>query len=79
MVLDRRRRLNKASVLCDWRRQLRAWRAWRAVVWAEQKQREVSRTEQELRAENRRELKRNCVILPQMAQYKLQPILKIRL
>uniref|UniRef100_A0A671W8R0 Coiled-coil domain containing 191 n=1 Tax=Sparus aurata TaxID=8175 RepID=A0A671W8R0_SPAAU len=53
VVLDRRRRLNKASVLCDWRRQLRAWRAWRAVVWAEQKQREVSRTEQELRAENR--------------------------
>ncbi|XP_073344994.1 coiled-coil domain-containing protein 191 [Pagrus major] len=53
VVLDRRLRLGKATALCDWKRQLRAWRAWRAVVWEEQKQREVSRTEQELRAENR--------------------------
>ncbi|XP_036934665.1 coiled-coil domain-containing protein 191 isoform X1 [Acanthopagrus latus] len=68
VVLDRRLRLNKASALCDWKRRLRAWRAWRAVVWAEQKQREVSRTEQELRVENRRELQGNYVSLPQMAQ-----------
>ncbi|KAM9337595.1 coiled-coil domain-containing protein 191 [Symphorus nematophorus] len=53
VVLDRRLRLGKATALCDWKRQLRAWRAWRAVVWAEKKQREVARTEQELRAENR--------------------------
>ncbi|XP_070842090.1 coiled-coil domain-containing protein 191 [Chaetodon trifascialis] len=53
VVLDRRLRLGKAMALCDWKRQLRAWRAWRAVVWAEQRQREVARTEQELRAENR--------------------------
>ncbi|XP_051266401.1 coiled-coil domain-containing protein 191 [Dicentrarchus labrax] len=53
VVLDRRLRLGKAMALCDWKRQLRAWRAWRAVVWAAQRQREVARTEQELRAENR--------------------------
>ncbi|XP_070709128.1 coiled-coil domain-containing protein 191 [Pempheris klunzingeri] len=53
VVLDRRLRLGKATALCDWKRQLRAWRAWRAVVWAEQKQREVVRTEEDLRAENR--------------------------
>ncbi|XP_044031665.1 coiled-coil domain-containing protein 191 isoform X2 [Siniperca chuatsi] len=53
VVLDRRLRLGKAMALCDWKRQLRAWRAWRAVVWAEQKQREVVRTEEELRVGNR--------------------------
>ncbi|KAM7390469.1 hypothetical protein PAMA_008567 [Pampus argenteus] len=53
VVLDRRLRMGKAVVLCDWRRQLKAWRAWRAALWAEQKQREVTRTEEELRAENR--------------------------
>ncbi|XP_054478854.1 coiled-coil domain-containing protein 191 [Anoplopoma fimbria] len=53
VVLDRRLRLGKAMALCDWKRQLRAWRAWRAVVWAEQQQREVVRTEEDLRAENR--------------------------
>ncbi|KAI3354817.1 hypothetical protein L3Q82_004623 [Scortum barcoo] len=53
VVLGRRLRLGKAMALCDWKRQLRAWRAWRAVVWAEQRQREVARTEEDLRAENR--------------------------
>uniref|UniRef100_UPI0037E8119B coiled-coil domain-containing protein 191 n=1 Tax=Semicossyphus pulcher TaxID=241346 RepID=UPI0037E8119B len=53
VVLDRRLRLGKATALCDWKRQLRAWRAWRAAVWAQQRQREVVRTEEELRAENR--------------------------
>ncbi|XP_068588435.1 coiled-coil domain-containing protein 191 [Cebidichthys violaceus] len=53
VVLDRRLRLGKAMALCDWRRQLRAWRAWRSVVWAEQQQREVVRTEEDLRAEHR--------------------------
>ncbi|XP_047424689.1 coiled-coil domain-containing protein 191 [Mugil cephalus] len=52
-VLDRRLRLGKAKALCDWKKQLRAWRAWRAVVWAEQKKREVTRTEEELRNDNR--------------------------
>ncbi|XP_049421074.1 coiled-coil domain-containing protein 191 [Epinephelus fuscoguttatus] len=53
VVLDRRLRLGKAMALCDWKHQLRAWRAWRAVVWAEHQQREVARTEMDLRAENR--------------------------
>lgn len=59
--------MGKAMALCDWKRQLRVWRAWRAVVWAEQRQREVARTEEDLRAENRREnqkdiaLKDRCV------------------
>ncbi|XP_029313338.1 LOW QUALITY PROTEIN: coiled-coil domain-containing protein 191 [Cottoperca gobio] len=54
VVLDRRLRLGKATALCDWKRQLKAWRAWRAVMWAEQQQREVARTAEDLRAENRR-------------------------
>ncbi|XP_074550074.1 coiled-coil domain-containing protein 191 isoform X2 [Halichoeres trimaculatus] len=54
VVLERRLRLGKATALCDWRKQLRAWRAWQAVVWARRRQREVARTEEELRAENRR-------------------------
>ncbi|XP_028289251.1 coiled-coil domain-containing protein 191 [Parambassis ranga] len=53
VVLDRRLHMGKAMALCDWKRQLRAWRAWRTVVWAEQKQREVARTEEALRTENR--------------------------
>ncbi|XP_045923228.1 coiled-coil domain-containing protein 191 [Micropterus dolomieu] len=52
-VLDRRLRLGKVTALCDWKRQLRAWRAWRAVVWAEQRLRDVARTEEELRAGHR--------------------------
>ncbi|KAK5849666.1 hypothetical protein PBY51_013981 [Eleginops maclovinus] len=71
VVLDRRLRLGKATALCDWKRQLRAWRAWRAVVWAGKQQREVMRTEQDLRAEyrqcqlavesDRRRLLRKCL------------------
>ncbi|XP_071341276.1 coiled-coil domain-containing protein 191 [Trachinotus anak] len=53
VMLDRRLHMGKAMALCDWKRQLRAWRAWRTVVWAQQKQREVARTEEELRTENR--------------------------
>ncbi|XP_034415898.1 coiled-coil domain-containing protein 191 isoform X2 [Cyclopterus lumpus] len=53
VVLDRRLRLGKAKALCDWKRQLRAWRAWRGVVWAEHQQREVVRAEEDFRAENR--------------------------
>ncbi|XP_044195571.1 coiled-coil domain-containing protein 191 [Thunnus albacares] len=53
VVLNQRLRMGKAKALYDWKRLLTAWRAWRAVVWAEQKQREVMRTEEELRAENR--------------------------
>ncbi|XP_056290370.1 coiled-coil domain-containing protein 191 isoform X2 [Pseudoliparis swirei] len=53
VVLDRRLRLGKAKALCDWKRQLRAWRGWRGVVWVEHQQREVVRTEEDLRAENR--------------------------
>uniref|UniRef100_I3K997 Coiled-coil domain containing 191 n=1 Tax=Oreochromis niloticus TaxID=8128 RepID=I3K997_ORENI len=53
VVLDRRLRMGKAMALYDWKRQLKAWRAWRAVVWAERKQREVARTEEALRIESR--------------------------
>ncbi|XP_012712866.2 coiled-coil domain-containing protein 191 isoform X1 [Fundulus heteroclitus] len=54
VVLKRRLRTGKAVALCDWRTQLRAWRAWRAVVWAERNQREVARAEERLRAEKRK-------------------------
>ncbi|XP_029934918.1 coiled-coil domain-containing protein 191 isoform X2 [Myripristis murdjan] len=54
LLLERRMRMGKVAALSDWKRQLRAWRAWRALVWAQQKQREEERTEEELRAENRR-------------------------
>ncbi|XP_054893212.1 coiled-coil domain-containing protein 191 isoform X2 [Poeciliopsis prolifica] len=53
VVLRRKLHEGKAVALCDWRRQLRAWRAWRAVVWAERSRREVARTEEQLRIENR--------------------------
>ncbi|XP_053268844.1 coiled-coil domain-containing protein 191 [Pleuronectes platessa] len=53
VVLDRRLRLGKAGALSDWKRKLRAWRGWRTVVWAEQKQREVASTEERLRTESR--------------------------
>ncbi|XP_043961421.1 coiled-coil domain-containing protein 191 [Gambusia affinis] len=53
VVLRRKLHLGKAVALCDWRRQLRAWQAWRAVVWAERSRREVARTEEQLRVENR--------------------------
>uniref|UniRef100_A0A8B9GTW2 Coiled-coil domain containing 191 n=1 Tax=Astyanax mexicanus TaxID=7994 RepID=A0A8B9GTW2_ASTMX len=53
-VLEKRVRLGKAAALCDWRRQLRAWRAWRALVWVKREEREAERTEEELRMENRR-------------------------
>ncbi|XP_008394554.1 coiled-coil domain-containing protein 191 isoform X3 [Poecilia reticulata] len=53
VVLRRKLHMGKAVALCDWRRQLRAWRGWRAVVWAERSRREVARTEEQLRIENR--------------------------
>ncbi|XP_036376522.1 coiled-coil domain-containing protein 191 [Megalops cyprinoides] len=55
VVLERRVQMGKAAALCDWRTQLRAWRAWRSVVWANRVQREAERTEEELRTENRRQ------------------------
>ncbi|KAK6299620.1 hypothetical protein J4Q44_G00296530 [Coregonus suidteri] len=54
VLLERRVWMGKAAALCDWRRQLRAWRAWRALVWAGREQREAERTEEELRTQNRR-------------------------
>ncbi|NP_001009986.1 coiled-coil domain-containing protein 191 [Danio rerio] len=54
MILERRVRMGKAAALCDWRRQLRAWRAWRALVWARREKREAEKTEEELRHEHRR-------------------------
>lgn len=51
--------MDKTSALYDWKRKLRVWRAWRAVVWAKQKQREVRRAEQELRVDNRQAAKRD--------------------
>ncbi|CAL8294290.1 unnamed protein product [Lota lota] len=55
VVLERRLRLGRAAALCDWRRSLRAWRAWRALVWAAREQREKEATEEELRTEHRRD------------------------
>lgn len=49
--------MEKTLALYHWRMKLRVWRAWRAVLWAEQKDREVGRAEQELREENRQEAK----------------------
>ncbi|XP_067291394.1 coiled-coil domain-containing protein 191 [Pseudorasbora parva] len=54
VIMERRVRLGKAAALCDWRRQLRAWRAWRALVWARREEKEAERTEDELRQEHRR-------------------------
>ncbi|XP_072544994.1 coiled-coil domain-containing protein 191 isoform X2 [Salminus brasiliensis] len=54
VVLEKRVRLGKAAALCDWRGQLRAWRAWRALVWVKREEREAERTEEELRMDNRR-------------------------
>ncbi|XP_067108128.1 coiled-coil domain-containing protein 191 [Osmerus mordax] len=53
VLLERRVRMGKAAALCDWRRQLRTWRAWRALVWAGREQREAEKTQEELRTENR--------------------------
>uniref|UniRef100_A0A8C1YL79 Coiled-coil domain containing 191 n=1 Tax=Cyprinus carpio TaxID=7962 RepID=A0A8C1YL79_CYPCA len=47
-------RMGKAEALCDWRRQLRAWQSWRALVWARTEEKEAERTEEELRQEHRR-------------------------
>ncbi|XP_019722388.1 coiled-coil domain-containing protein 191 [Hippocampus comes] len=52
-VMEQRLRMGKAKALCDWKRQLGAWQAWRTVMWAGRNQREVSKTEEELRTENR--------------------------
>nr|XP_014014832.1 unnamed protein product [Salmo salar] len=54
VLLERRVRMGKAAALCDWKRELRAWRAWRALVWAGREQREAERTEEELQIQNRR-------------------------
>ena len=53
MVLERRLQLGRAAVLCDWRQSLRAWRAWRTLVWATRDHREREATEEELRTEHR--------------------------
>ncbi|KAK7123764.1 hypothetical protein R3I93_022012 [Phoxinus phoxinus] len=54
VIMERRVRMGKAAALCDWRRQMRAWRAWRALVWARREEREAEKTEEELRQEHRR-------------------------
>lgn len=54
VVLDQKLRMDKATALCDWKRMLGVWRAWRAAVWEEKKRQEVARTEQELQRANRR-------------------------
>lgn len=53
--------MDKTSALYDWKRKLRVWRAWRAVVWAKRKQQEVRRAEQELRVDNRQAAKRDSI------------------
>ncbi|KAK2859493.1 hypothetical protein Q5P01_004113 [Channa striata] len=54
VMLNQRLQMGKVLAICDWKRQLRAWRAWRTLVLATQKQREVARTEKDLQDENRR-------------------------
>ncbi|KAJ3611423.1 hypothetical protein NHX12_021438 [Muraenolepis orangiensis] len=54
-VLVRRLQLGRAAALCDWRRSLRAWRAWRAMVWTARTHRERETAEEELRTEHRRD------------------------
>ncbi|XP_051543307.1 coiled-coil domain-containing protein 191 [Myxocyprinus asiaticus] len=54
VILERRVRMGKAAALCDWRRQLSAWRAWRALVWTRREEREAEKIEKELRQEHRR-------------------------
>uniref|UniRef100_A0AAV2L9U7 Uncharacterized protein n=1 Tax=Knipowitschia caucasica TaxID=637954 RepID=A0AAV2L9U7_KNICA len=53
VVLNQRIRMGKAKTVCEWRRKLRVWRAWRAHVLLKQQQREMERTKETLRAENR--------------------------
>uniref|UniRef100_A0A8C7YTL6 Coiled-coil domain containing 191 n=1 Tax=Oryzias sinensis TaxID=183150 RepID=A0A8C7YTL6_9TELE len=53
-VLERQLQMSKATAFFSWRRQLRAWRAWRAVVCAERRHRDVAKTKEELRTENRK-------------------------
>ncbi|XP_063063543.1 coiled-coil domain-containing protein 191 isoform X2 [Engraulis encrasicolus] len=55
LVMSRRMCHGKAAALCDWRIKLRAWRAWRALVWTNRKQREAEQTQQDLRLDNRRQ------------------------
>ncbi|XP_056440598.1 coiled-coil domain-containing protein 191 [Gadus chalcogrammus] len=55
VVLERRLQLGRAAALCDWKRSLRAWRAWRTLVWAAREHREREATEEELRTEHRRD------------------------
>ncbi|XP_077592322.1 coiled-coil domain-containing protein 191 [Stigmatopora nigra] len=52
-VMEQRLRMGKAKALYDWRRLLQGWRAWRTIMWAKRNQREVSKTEEDLRTENR--------------------------
>ncbi|TRY56448.1 hypothetical protein DNTS_032915 [Danionella cerebrum] len=54
VILDGRVRMGKAAAVCDWRRQLRAWRAWRALVWAQKEDKETEKIEEELRHHHRR-------------------------
>lgn len=57
--------MDKATALCDWKRMLGVWRAWRAAVWEEKKRQEMARTEQELQKANRQiELKDECAAVP---------------
>uniref|UniRef100_A0A3P9HXZ1 Coiled-coil domain containing 191 n=1 Tax=Oryzias latipes TaxID=8090 RepID=A0A3P9HXZ1_ORYLA len=53
-VLERQLQMSKATAFFSWRRQLRAWRAWRVVVCAERRHRDVAKTKEELRTENRK-------------------------
>uniref|UniRef100_A0A8C6VX04 Coiled-coil domain containing 191 n=1 Tax=Nothobranchius furzeri TaxID=105023 RepID=A0A8C6VX04_NOTFU len=53
VVLDKKLCMDKVVALCNWRRRLKAWQAWRSLVWAAHRQREVARTEEALRKENR--------------------------
>ncbi|XP_043556565.1 coiled-coil domain-containing protein 191 isoform X2 [Chiloscyllium plagiosum] len=54
LVLERRIKMGKARALFDWKSQLRAFQAWRTLVWGKKLEQEVQRTEMELREEKRK-------------------------
>ncbi|KAG2457301.1 coiled-coil domain-containing protein 191 [Polypterus senegalus] len=54
LVLQQRMKMGKAGALCDWRRQLRTFRAWRAYVWTRKVEKESQQTEVQLRDDNRK-------------------------
>ncbi|KAG8450068.1 hypothetical protein GDO86_002621 [Hymenochirus boettgeri] len=55
MVVDGRVKMGKARALSDWKRQLRAFRAWRDYAWSSKVERETQKMEVNLRDQNRKQ------------------------